>query len=169
MLSASAGGPFKPSFGLSGAVLPLDKVFPPRVRVFGPSILTRSPPVADSRLRSGENCSTPSPPDVRTTQPSPASTPASQKRARWGPRIAMNIAQLLRKLRIIANVEIVIPLLPEMLCIANQTILCCHPERSIGKQSVADVQSKDPFSLNCRQRRDTRSSAHPSEYSVEVR
>ena len=73
------------------------------------------------RLRSGENCSTPSPPDVRTTQPSPASTPASQKRARLGPRIAMNVTQLLHKLRIILNIEILVPLLPEMLRIANQT------------------------------------------------
>src|ERR1700675_899692 len=32
----------------------------------------------------------------------------------------MNIAQLLYKLRIISNVEIVVPLLPEMLGIANQ-------------------------------------------------
>jgi hypothetical protein len=37
-----AGGPFKPGFGLSGAVLPLDKVFQPRARVFAPSIPTRS-------------------------------------------------------------------------------------------------------------------------------
>src|SRR4030088_1547338 len=35
-------------------------------------------------------------------------------------RIAMNVAQLFHKLRIIANVEIVVPLLPEMLRIANQ-------------------------------------------------
>ena len=33
----------------------------------------------------------------------------------------MNIAKLLHKLRIISNVEIVVPLLPEMLRIANQT------------------------------------------------
>ena len=32
----------------------------------------------------------------------------------------MNVAQLFHKLRIIANVEIVVPLLPEMLRIANQ-------------------------------------------------
>ena len=32
----------------------------------------------------------------------------------------MNIAKLLHKLRVIANVEIVIPLLPKMLRIANQ-------------------------------------------------
>ena len=35
-------------------------------------------------------------------------------------RIAMNIAKLLHKLRVISNVEIVVPLLPEMLRIANQ-------------------------------------------------
>src|SRR5260370_4145583 len=109
-----------PVLAWSGAVLPLDKVFPPLVRVFVPSIHSIST-VPRRRLRSGENCSTPIPPDVRTTQPSPASTPASQKRARWGPRIAMNIAQLFHKLRVISNVEIVVPLLPEMLRIANQT------------------------------------------------
>jgi hypothetical protein len=38
------GGPFKPGFGLSGAVLPLDKVFPPLVRVFVSSISTQSRP-----------------------------------------------------------------------------------------------------------------------------
>ncbi len=32
----------------------------------------------------------------------------------------MNVAQLLHKLRVISNVEIVVPLLPEMLRIANQ-------------------------------------------------
>src|ERR1700716_3782007 len=36
-------------------------------------------------------------------------------------RIAMNVTQLLDKLRVIANVEIVVPLLPEMLRIADQT------------------------------------------------
>ena len=56
---------------LSGAVRQVDKAFPPLVRVFVPCILTRSRPVPASRLRSGENCSTPSPPDVRTIQPSP--------------------------------------------------------------------------------------------------
>ena len=33
----------------------------------------------------------------------------------------MNIAQLFHKLRVISNVEIVVPLLPEMFRIANQT------------------------------------------------
>jgi hypothetical protein len=33
----------------------------------------------------------------------------------------MNITKLLHKLRVISNVEIVVPLLPEMLRIANQT------------------------------------------------
>src|SRR6266851_2711574 len=65
------GGPLKPAFGLSGAVRPLDKVFPPLVRVFVPSTLTRSPPVPRSRLRSGGNCSTPSPSDIHTILPSP--------------------------------------------------------------------------------------------------
>jgi hypothetical protein len=39
-LDQEAGGPFKPSFGLSGAVLSLDKVFLPLVRVFVASIPT---------------------------------------------------------------------------------------------------------------------------------
>ena len=41
------------------------------VRAFVPSILTRSAPVPHSQLRSGQSYSTPSPPDVRTIQPSP--------------------------------------------------------------------------------------------------
>ena len=61
-----AGGPLKPGFGLSGEVPPLDRVCLPLVRVFVPSILTRSPPVPHSQMRSGENCSTPSPPTART-------------------------------------------------------------------------------------------------------
>jgi len=40
----STGGPLKPGFGLSGAVLQLDKILPPLVLVFLPSIPTRSPP-----------------------------------------------------------------------------------------------------------------------------
>ena|SRR5204863_1757795 len=40
----AAGGPLKPDFGLSAAVLLLDKVFPHLVRVFVPSIPTRSRP-----------------------------------------------------------------------------------------------------------------------------
>src|SRR6266567_5613665 len=66
-----AGGPLKPSFGLSGAVPQLDTISHPLVRAFAPSIPTRSQLVPRRQLRSGENCSTPSPPDVRTTQPSP--------------------------------------------------------------------------------------------------
>jgi len=38
-----AGGPFKPGFGLSGAVPLLDRVFLPLVRVFVSSLPTRSP------------------------------------------------------------------------------------------------------------------------------
>src|SRR5205814_2512371 len=53
----AAGGRRKPDFGLSGAVLLLDKVFPHLVRVFVRSSPTRSRPVPQSRLHSGENCS----------------------------------------------------------------------------------------------------------------
>jgi hypothetical protein len=70
-LIQGAGGPLKPSFGLSGAVPQLDTIFPPLVRAFAPSIPTRSQLVPRRQLRSDENCSTASPPDARTTQPSP--------------------------------------------------------------------------------------------------
>src|SRR6202011_2690360 len=42
----------------------------------------------------------------------------SQPSLHW---IAMNIAQLFHKLQVISKVEIVVPLLPKMICIANQT------------------------------------------------
>jgi hypothetical protein len=51
-----AGGPFKPGFGLSGAVLPLDKVFQPRARVFAPSIPTRSLRVLQCRVPHVSRC-----------------------------------------------------------------------------------------------------------------
>src|SRR5258708_40349203 len=104
-----AGGPFKPAFGLSGAVLQQEKVFPRLVRAFVPSSRTQSPPALHNPLRSGENCSIPSLPDVHTILPLPAFTPASQKRARWGPRIAMDVSKLLNELPVITNVEIVVP------------------------------------------------------------
>ena len=115
-----AGGPFKPAFGLSGAVLRQEKVFPRLVRAFVPSSLIQFPPALHNLSRSGENCSIPSLPDVHTIPPLLAFTPASQKRARWGPRIAMNVAKLLNELHVITNVEIVVPFLPEMLRIADQ-------------------------------------------------
>jgi hypothetical protein len=65
------GGPFKPGFGLSGVVLPLETMFPPLVRVSVPSTPTRSLRVPQRRLRSGESCSTASPPDDRITLASP--------------------------------------------------------------------------------------------------
>jgi len=37
----------------------------------------------------------------------------------WG-RITVNVLQFLHKLAIISNIKIVVPLLPEMLAIANQ-------------------------------------------------
>ena len=114
-----AGGPFKPAFGLSGAVLQQEKVFPRLVRAFVPSNLTQSLPALHNPLRSGENCPIPSLADVHTIPPLLAFTPASQKRARWGPRIAMNVAKLFNKLQVITNVEIVVPFLPEMFRIAD--------------------------------------------------
>jgi hypothetical protein len=47
-----AGGPFKPAFGLSGAVRQLDNVLPQLVRVFGSSIPTDTHP-AHSLLHNG--------------------------------------------------------------------------------------------------------------------
>src|SRR5207237_4125108 len=60
--------PIQAVFWLEWGSLQLDRVFPPPVRVFAPSIPIRSPRVPHSQLRSSENCSTPSPPDVHTTQ-----------------------------------------------------------------------------------------------------
>jgi len=46
-----AGGPFKPSFGLSGAVRQLNRVSLPLARAFLPSTRTRSPLVLRALLR----------------------------------------------------------------------------------------------------------------------
>ena len=51
------------------------------------------------------------------TAPLPVLRTLAQPSLHW---IAMNVAQLLHKLRVISNVEIVVPFLPEMLGIANQ-------------------------------------------------
>jgi hypothetical protein len=141
-LSPRTGGPLKPDFGLSGTVRRLDRVFPALVHVFVPSIPTRSPPVSHSQSRSGENCSTPSPPDVRTTQPSPDCDEY--------------IAQLFHKLRVISNVEIVVPLLPEMLRIANR-----GPRRA--RISLAGVEANAALLLA------STTSAHRPAYPVAVR
>jgi hypothetical protein len=103
-------GPFKPGFGLSGVVLSMGKVFPLLVRVFALSTRTRSRFALHVRSRRDESCSMPNPRDARTIQPSRASTPASQKRPCWGPRIAANVAQLLYKLIVVSDVEIVVAL-----------------------------------------------------------
>src|SRR5437016_5746412 len=72
MLSArSAGGPFKPAFGLSGGIPQPDIVSRPLVPVFAPSTLTRSGQFSRSQLRSDENCSTPNPRAGGTIRPSP--------------------------------------------------------------------------------------------------
>src|SRR5882724_288794 len=55
---------------------------------------------------------------VAKTAPLPVLRTFAQPARDW---IAMNVAQLFHKLRVISNVEIVVPLLPEMLCITNQT------------------------------------------------
>src|SRR5436305_1769588 len=65
------GGPFKPAFGLSGAVQLQYKVFQLLSRVSAPSIPTQSLRAPQPQLRSDESCSTPSPPDARISRPSP--------------------------------------------------------------------------------------------------
>ena len=65
IISAFAGGPLKPDFGLSGAIPQLDKVFLLLVRAGVPSIPTRSRRVLQCGLRSAMRCSTSSLPGVR--------------------------------------------------------------------------------------------------------
>ena len=67
-LVGEAGAPFKPSFGLSGAVRQPDKVCLPLARAFLPSTRTQSPLVLRSRSRIDESCSIPNLPDVRITR-----------------------------------------------------------------------------------------------------
>lgn len=64
----SAGGPLKPSFGLSGAVRQLDRASLPLARAFLPSTRTQPPLGLRSRLRIDESCSSPNLPDVHITR-----------------------------------------------------------------------------------------------------
>jgi hypothetical protein len=100
------GGPFKPSFGLSGALPRLDRAFPLLARVCEQSIRTRFQHAPRRPLRDEESCSTASLRGARTIPASP---------------VAMNVVELLYKLRMIANVEIVVALLPEMFSASDQT------------------------------------------------
>jgi len=59
-----AGGPLKPSFGLSGAVRRQNAAFLLLVPAPAPSSRIQSRRAPHSRLHTGENCSTPSLPDV---------------------------------------------------------------------------------------------------------
>jgi hypothetical protein len=86
--------PLKPSVGLSGAFQRLDRAFLMHARVFARCIRTQFQLVPRSPLRDGESCST-----------------ASLRCAR---RVAMNVVEFLYKLRVIANVGVVVALLPEM-------------------------------------------------------
>ncbi len=107
-LNNPTGGPFKPSFGLSGAVRLPDTIVPPFARALLLSIHIQSPLCPRSLSHAAESCSTPSLQAGRTS-------------SRVN-RIAMNIAQLLHKLTLVAHIEIVITFLPEML----------RPRRSIA-------------------------------------
>src|SRR5277367_1759466 len=67
---ASPGGPFKPFFGLSGALRP-DRVSPPLFLACALSIRIQSPPSLHNPSCTGENCSTPSPLHGRIGHASP--------------------------------------------------------------------------------------------------
>jgi hypothetical protein len=69
--SLKVGGPLKPSFGLSGVVLPLDRACLPLVPAFSQPTRIQSLPVLHSRLRTAENCSTPTLSHSHTTRVSP--------------------------------------------------------------------------------------------------
>lgn len=64
------------------------------------------------RKSKNESCSISTVPGVPPIRVSPASTPASQQRARWGPRVAVHVAQLLSVLIFRPHVEIVETFLP---------------------------------------------------------
>ena len=69
---AIAGGPFKPSVGLSGVQVPRLGTFSLLLaRAFWKPTPIQSPRVLRGPWRNGENCSTPSLPDVRTVRASP--------------------------------------------------------------------------------------------------
>jgi hypothetical protein len=93
------GGPLKPAFGESGAVLQLNKVFRRLFRAFAPSVPTRPPPAVSRCV-------------VPKTDPLPIFRTFAESCRH---RITMNVAKLLHKLRVISSVEIVGSLLPEML------------------------------------------------------
>jgi hypothetical protein len=87
------GAPFKPDFGLSGAVPRPDRASPPLARACVQSIQTRFQQVPRRPLCDAESYSTPS---LRPLEQSPPN------------RIPMNGVELLYKLRMITNVEIVV-------------------------------------------------------------
>jgi hypothetical protein len=100
------GGPFKPDFGLSGALRRLDRVFPLLARAGVRSIRTRFQLVPRRRCV------------MEKAAPRPVFGALAQSLCH---RVPMNVVQFLYKLRMIANVEIVVSLLPEMIGIADQT------------------------------------------------
>ncbi len=111
-------GPFKPSFGLSGG---LDSWTECSRRSFA---FSRRPLRLDLHPSLIASCV------VAKTAPLPVLRTFAQPSRH---RIAMNVAQLFHKLRIISNIEIVIPLLPEMLGCPIQA--CFWLEWVIAKQT----------------------------------
>jgi hypothetical protein len=69
-ITEQAGGPFKPFFGLSGA-LRVERVFLPLFLASALSIRIQSPLSLRNPSCTGENCSTPSPLHARTGRASP--------------------------------------------------------------------------------------------------
>ena len=98
------GGPFKPDFGLSGAFPRLDRAYPLK--------LARSPFGLDFNSSLAASCV------MEKVAPRPVFGALLQSLLHPVP---MNVMKLLYKLRMIANVEIVVALLPEMIGVSDQT------------------------------------------------
>jgi hypothetical protein len=98
------GGPFKPDFGLSGAFPSLDRAYP--------LALARSPFGLDFNSSLAASCV------MEKAAPRPLFGALLQSLLHPVP---MNVMKLLYKLRMIANVEIVVALLPEMVGVSDQT------------------------------------------------
>ena len=101
----AAGGPLKPSFGLSGAVGLRKAACLRLVRAFWQSTRIQFPRGRRSRSRSGENC------------PTPVFGTLAQSRPH---RVAMDVARRFHELLVIPNVAIVVALLPEVIRLADQ-------------------------------------------------
>ena len=103
-LEVLTGAPFKPDFGLSGACPRLDRPYP--------LALARSPFGLDFNSSLAASCM------MEKAAPRPVFGALPQSLLH---RVPMNVMKLLYKLRLIANVEIVVALLPEMVAVSDQT------------------------------------------------